>query len=502
MQTLGLGGLAAPFIVGGMPMRAFAQHPMVSGTPLEASDRVLVLIQLKGGNDGLNTIVPFRQDVYYRKRPTIAIPRTDVLPLTADLGLHPSLKPMHRLWDQGKISIVQGVGYQDQSLSHFRSTDIWNSGSDSDEVWRTGWAGRAFTQQAGDLQPDYPLAVQLGLSSSLMLRGPDGPLGMNITDNATLERLARGGNVYDASDVPATRYGDELAFARSIANDAYLYGGVVHEALNAGTNALEYPDTSLSRGMANIARMIKGGLQTKLYLVTISGFDTHVQQANRHAALLDELAGAMAAFQADLEASSDAQRVLTMTFSEFGRRVEENGSQGTDHGAAAPLFLMGRGVDGRIFGDTPSLHTLDDRGNQPFTNDFRGVYASVLRNWLGFESDLVSDALGNRFEEFNFIQESALQAENGALQEAVLAPAFPNPFNVSTRIRFELAESAPVRIAVYDATGRQVAVLLDETKSPGWHQVRFYGDQLASGVYFCELTTGSTRQVQQVTFLK
>ncbi|MEM8488472.1 MAG: DUF1501 domain-containing protein, partial [Bacteroidota bacterium] len=434
LSQLGAGGVAASFMMGGKPMHAYGYHPLAAALQAGDTDRVLVLIQLNGGNDGLNTIIPIENDTYYTLRPNIAIPKAEAVNLNADFGMHPLLNPLESVWNDGKLGIVHGVGYPDPNLSHFRSTDIWSTGSNSDEFLSTGWLGRHFDTENPDFQespPDHPLAVQLGQASSLILQGPLSPMGMNIASQNILERLANGGQLYDEAAVPGNNHGDQLAYVRTIANDSYHYAGVIHEALGIGTNAVAYPEqNNLATDLASVARMIKGGLPTRLYLVSIGGFDTHANQLTRHENLMDDLGRAMRAFQDDLTNSGHDECVLTMTFSEFGRRVEENGSRGTDHGTAAPLFVMGKDVNGGFFGDAPSLETLDNKGNLVHSTDFRSIYATVLESWLGVGAVAVDDIFGQSFERLDLVNGSGtgVSTETGAVTAFDLHQNYPNPF--------------------------------------------------------------------------
>ena len=508
LTQLGAGGIAASFMMGAKPVHAYSHHPLALALHASNTDRVLVLIQLNGGNDGLNTVIPVQNNNYYNLRPNISIAESASVSLNTEFGLHPNLVHLESIWNGGNLGIVHGVGYPDPNLSHFRSTDIWSTASNSNEFLSAGWLGRHFDTAFPDFAespPEHPLAVQLGQASSLILQGPVSPMGMNIANQNILERLANGGQLYDEADVPATLHGDQLAFVRTIANDSYHYAGVIHDALSIGTNGVEYPDqNNLATDLASVARMIKGGLPTRLYLVSIGGFDTHANQSTRHENLMEDLGRAMRSFYDDLTSTGHQQQVLTMTFSEFGRRVEENGSRGTDHGTAAPLFVMGDDVNGGFYGDAPSLETLDTRGNLIHTTDFRSVYATVLQNWLGVTAGDVDTLFGQSFERLNFVNDGSTGVgnENEVINTFEVSQNFPNPFSSTTTIHFTLTQADDVRLSVYDATGKKVLAQPWQQYAGGKHAIELKAQSLASGVYVYQLETSTRTQSRQMLVVR
>ena len=512
LQRMSTSGVAASFMLGQIPVQAYARHPVFNALRDIETDKILVILQLRGGNDGLNTVVPVTNDYYYQQRPRIAISPEDALSLSTEFGLHPNLSALEPAWNNGHLGIVHGVGYEDTTLSHFRSTDIWSTGSDPNDFLNTGWVGRALnaTYPEYDLSPpEYPLAVQLGSSASVILQGTSGSLGMQIVSDKVFERLAEGGALYDVGDVPDSIYGQELAYARTIANDSYAYAGVIHEALNAGENSVDYPgDDAVGQRLAKIARMIKAGLPTHVYLASMIGFDTHSNQATRHGKLMADLGATLGAFYADLEASGDADRVLLMTFSEFGRRVEENSSNGTDHGDAAPVFVMGGGVAGGFHGIEPDLGNVNGAGNMQFTTDFRSIYTTVLKNWLEIDSDLVDSVFDGYFPTLPFIEGAPTDPGTGTSVDTEqafswrLGQNYPNPFRDRTQIDIQLSAPSNATLSVYDTSGRLMRVLADGFLPAGKHSFPFEPQGLASGVYVCKLTTGEGVKTMQMTLVR
>lgn len=347
------------------------------------ADRVLVVVQLSGGNDGLNTVVPFAEDAYRRARPTLAV--ADVLKIDDAVGFHPALRGFADLLEAGRLAVVQGVGYPEPNRSHFESMDIWHTCRRRGREPRTeGWLGRALVP--GDDDP----AIHLG--------GEPQPLALasatlRVPSIASLEEFKLHG--VDGDEVaPMTaekRDGELLEFVRGSTASALASAKRVAEAARSYRPAVEYPDSALAQKLRTVAQLVDAGLQTRVYYVMLDGFDTHAKQADAHAALLRQLGDAVSAFVRD--AGEHGHPVLTMAFSEFGRRLEENASGGTDHGAAAPIFLAG-GVRAGLVGRHPSLADLDE-GDVKHHTDFRRVYAAVLEKWLGVES---APILGGTYE--------------------------------------------------------------------------------------------------------
>lgn len=499
------GGTA--FLLGSTPVYASSSTSLLRALANMNTNRVLVLIQLGGGSDGLNVVVPVTNDRYYELRPTIAIPESATFALDSDYGLNSAMASLEPMWGEGKMGMVHAVGYPDHDLSHFRSTDIWASASGSDETVNSGWTGRYLDEEFPDYvsnPPEFPVALRIGGATGLLLRGGATTMGMSFSNAGQFDQLAATGELYDENDVPDNVFGEELSFVRSVYNASLRYVDAVIEAAEAGTNDpnAAYPGGSLGESLAIVARLIKGGLQSRLYVVYHGGFDTHADQNNSHPGLLQSLADAASAFQTDLEAGGRDEDVLSMTFSEFGRRVEENGSQGTDHGTASPLFLFGGGVNGGIYGDGPDLFNLDNNGNLLHTTDFRSVYATVLQQWFGLTSGVSDTILGGNFSPLGFVSVSAENPVPSAPAQLALEPAYPNPFAYSTTLAFALDRPGLVRLAVLDVRGRVLNHLVDGARTAGRHTVRFDAFNLPSGTYFARLETASGSKTQPISIVR
>ncbi len=347
-----------------------------------SDERVLVVLQLSGGNDALNMVVPRRQDAYYRLRPTLALKPSSLHTLDEDHGLHPAMSGLGELFAAGRLTVIHGVGYPRPDRSHFRSLEIWHT-ADPEHPPRTGWLGRLADQLAAGNRGALP-AMHVGDEELPLALLGSSFVAPTVSDERSLElgsleglESARDELLADGDD------GSDLGFLRTAARSAYRLSEQLSRITSGGSQA-EYPGSGLGRKLRLIARLLAGGLDTRLFHVSMGGFDTHARQAATHAALLEELSSALSAFERDLATSGLGERVLTLVFSEFGRRAAENASGGTDHGAAAPVLVVGASGRGGVHGTPPHLEHLAE-GDVPFTTDFRSVYAALEHDWLGLE---------------------------------------------------------------------------------------------------------------------
>ncbi len=365
-----------------------------------SSDRILVVIQMSGGNDGLNTIVPYRHDVYKKGRPKLGISASDVRKVNDEYGLHPSLGGVERLLEAQRFSIVHGVGYPTPNRSHFESMDIWHSCRRKEDRGTDGWLGRWFASQSKEngaaSQGTDALGLHLGHEQqplALAARGIQIPsiasveqfrlkIAETVSDDQIMEPLAAHSNEADL-----------LGFLEQSTESAVLSSKRLNEALKGFDGGGTFPETGLGEKLKVVSRLILAGMSTKVYYVTLDGFDTHSNQALAHSGLLRQWSDALDAFVKQMESTEHADRVLVMTFSEFGRRVDENASEGTDHGAAAPVYFAGPKLPKPVIGALPSLTDLVD-GDLRFHTDFRRVYASIIQQWFQSKSQ---DVLGAEF---------------------------------------------------------------------------------------------------------
>ena len=370
------------------------------------SDKKLIVIQLSGGNDGLNTVIPFKNDFYYKNRPNIAIKSDEVLKLTDEIGLNPFLLPFQKLIDKGDLCIINGVGYPNPDHSHFRSMDIWQSGSSSNEYWNTGWLGRYLdnfcspNDFSSSTKGNARLAMELDEMLSLALKG-NTIKGMGISD---LEKLKKAvGNPYMLNVMADFNFEDlnkPLVYIYKTMQETKDAVAYLAEKSTKKQSKTDYPQNKFGKNMQTIANLISAGVDTKIYYASLSGFDTHANQNQRQGKLLETVANSLSALQQDLETAGFWKNMLVLVFSEFGRRVAENGANGTDHGTANNVFVLGGNLkQAGIYNPIPNLEDLED-GDLKFSVDFRSIYGTILENHLGLSQHKV---LGNDFKMLNFI---------------------------------------------------------------------------------------------------
>ena len=473
LQTLGLVG-GGSMILGGAPITASRPSPLSMALQnAENEDRVLVLIRLKGGNDGLNTVVPlYDYDTYASQRPSIRIPQNNLFNLSSDFGMPNYMNALQSLWGDGKLKVVHGVGYNNQDLSHFRSADIWASAED-EEYKDTGVLGRYFENTYPDFLtnlPEIPPAIQIGSIGNLIFDGSDTNYAFSVSNPDQLEKIAENGSLHSLKDLPGCTYGDQLRFMRSVANTTFTFAEVINKAYKNSGNSVDYGEADLAKQLAIISRMIKGNLGTKIYLVTIDGFDTHADQKNDHQTLVTDLADSVATFYKDLANAGLEDKVLSMTFSEFGRRIFENGSQGTDHGAAAPALLFGPALgDNGFIGNHPDLSDPEGPGNLKASVDFRQLYATVLKDWLCIEDSLVDAVLlEGTYESLSlgFNCTRTLTTQEIPLHVSSFSHITTYQFD-KTYLEITTKNTAHCEITLFDVTGRELGILHNGLLTPG-----------------------------------
>jgi len=403
-EFLQLTGAAGAVSLGGLLPQVWSRC-LAAETPSVSRDRILVVVQLAGGNDGLNTLVPIDNDDYYKARPGIAIGRNAALKLNDRLGLHPSLTGFRDFWEAGRLAVIEGVGYPQPDRSHFRSMDIWHSAQPQEAYPQTGWIGRSL-DVAQSRAADGREAACIGMAKQpLACIGAAAlpPTIQRLEDFRLHHTPGHTGGLEspqwtDAVTPPAATSQTDLDFLRR-ASLATVTSARLLEKLSHDTPRGNYPQGEFSQRLKLVSQMIGAELPTRIYFVSLDGFDTHSQQLPGHAVLLRELSEGVTAFLTDLEEQGLTERVLLTTFSEFGRRVAENGSLGTDHGSSSVLFSITPPGKGGVFGQPPSLTDLDD-GDPKFTTDFRRVYATLLDRWLELPSESI---LGSQFEPIPFV---------------------------------------------------------------------------------------------------
>ncbi|MBL7859558.1 MAG: DUF1501 domain-containing protein [Cyclobacteriaceae bacterium] len=557
-----------PFTLGGIPIRLMAENSLTRMAGQSTNDRVLIILQLHGGNDGLNSIIPVEAyDLYYQWRANIAIPTKNslrkmipldsTLPSAVQVGLHPDMIAMKDLYDRGRMAVVQGVSYKNNNGSHFRGRDISFMGGGFDDYFSSGWVGRYLQQEfAPQIYPnDFPnaemkdpLAIEMGSDVSLIFHQEGNiPTSISLNDPQSFAQLVedlegfndegidpRGKPPLALNDSP---YGKELNWILGLEDKSEDYAERLYEVFqNAPATSITYPERypfnaprgSMRNGLTPqlqlIARLLDGGgpglgVKTKVFLVKMGGFDTHAEQVEsydptmgQHAALMYHIASAMKAFQDDLKARGLEDRVLTVTTSEFGRRVRANGSYGTDHGTGAPVMIFGKGVQPGVVGTVPDLN----KENVEMQFDYRQVYANLLRDWMLVDENKINtdiffkDFLNGPKEDGSGNYEPlplATQIISGVQENFInnrfnLEDCYPNPATEFTTIKFKINTTHHVTLSLSDNQGRLIQTLLQEERNEGEHEIRVHVQDLPVGIYFYELKTGFFQETKKLIVVR
>ena len=535
-------GTAGSVLLGGIPVRLLAgNHDLKKLAAQSSNDNVLVFVQMHGGNDALNTLIPVDQyNEYYSYRANIAIPDhgsrkfinvDDSIPVADQVGLHPDMIGFKNLYDEGKATIVQNVGYDNMNLSHFRGRDIvfmGLGGNDDTLGVHSGWMGRFLNYEFPNYPDDYPnpdmqdpIAIELGSALSVAFHRENGiPIGLNVWSPEKFYELISGVGIDDSSiQFPDGHAGDELRYLWQFENVSNEYAGRLKEVYNSGSNSpnVTYPETypyntpdnyrnnPLSGQLQLIARLLKGGIKTRIFLCRIGGFDTHGSQVEEydsslgeHAALLYHLSSAIKAFQDDLSGLGMEDKVLTMTFTEFGRRVHSNLSYGTDHGTATPIFLFGKGLKGGIVGTNPDLNDLDN-GNLKYAIDYRQVYTSVVQDWFGGSDDAVNATgfgqwLDKKIPLFNSTGIKDYPSGKGS----EFIDCFPNPARNQATFIFSLTKPSFVSLVIFNVEGKIVKTVYQGNKLFGPQKINADISDLPAGNYIYQMSTGNFQSSKQL----
>ncbi|MBT8305857.1 MAG: DUF1501 domain-containing protein [Maribacter sp.] len=533
LQAMGIAGTGS-MMLGANMLTASGPSPLTAAIAAAETDNILILIRLSGGNDGLSTVIPMEQyDSYANARPNIYIPESKVLKLTDEFGVPSYMTALEPMWGDGQFKAVHGVGYEGQSLSHFTGSDIFANTDLTTTGFQglnTGWMGRHFE----NIYPDYlinppaaPAAIQIGQFGNLVFQGEETNYAFVTSNIDQLEEIAESGLQYSLDDMlfGDCMYGDQLKFLRGVANTTYEYSGLIHEAYERGQNQVEYQDNGFARQLALLARLIKGNLGTKVYMISMGGFDTHGNQPLAHERLMTNLSVAIDNFYDDLGFTQQDDKVLSMTFSEFGRRIFENGSNGTDHGKAAPTLFFGSGLNGSAFvGDHPTLDNPDGRGNLEYTMDFRDLYATVLAEWLCVDIPLVEQHLLNHpYAPVNLgfncsgVEFPDIVYSDGEPTLPTTEPTEPTPFDPelleavvhkpfyptdsTPHIYLEMPFSAHVDIQLYNILGQNVGTVFNEMMFEGSTEINIrerMPGHLSTGKYIYRINVQNQKMSKSV----
>lgn len=553
--------MSIPFTIGGIPLRVLGEGNSLSRMAAASNnDRVLIILQLAGGNDGLNCLIPVEKyDEYYSRRANIAIPAKNsvrkYIPLDstiaadAQVGLHPDMQAMKGLYDKGRLTVVQGVSYKNNNGSHFRGRDIWFMGGSADDYFQSGWVGRylqgefapqKYPEDFPNTEMPDPLAIEMGNDVSLIFHQQGSiPTSISLNDPTSFAELVGEleGFIDEQVDprglppefLEGSPYYKELDWILSLEDKSKDYAQRLYEIyLAGGQGSVTYPETypfnapegslrnPLTPQLKLISRLLAGGCKTKVFLVKIGGFDTHADQVEKfdptmggHAALVYHISAAMNAFQDDLRARGIEDRVLSVTTSEFGRRIQSNGSYGTDHGTGGPLFIFGRGVEPGVVGKVPDL----SQSNIEMQFDYRLIYGNIMKDWMLVDDQRLNEIFpglmttagtsdGVTFEQLPLAQQVITSTEGFIGDRFSLKDCFPNPAKEKTTVHFMLNSNYQVTVNLMNNQGKQMKVMVDGMYEPGEHKVEVDLTGLAAGHYVYQLKTGFYKESKKLVILK
>lgn len=501
-----------PLLLNGQAIQVLGAN---SGISLEQTKgRALVLIQLDGGNDGLNTLIPLNMyDNLVKVRPDVVLPENKILSLTDLQGVHPSMTGIKELYEEEKMMFIQNVGYPQPNLSHFRSKEILLSASDSKTNIESGWFGRylellhpEYPEGYPDNMNPHPLAISIGNSSSPTCQGDINNLGIVLKNLNTSYESQSGNTTY-----PDTPYGYELEYITKVMLSTEKYLEVVAEVTEFSESSSplwpEANENKLADKLKIVAQLIAGGLSTPIYIVNLGGFDTHASQVEagathtgKHAELLQYVSEASSAFQDELKRHDKEDDVLSLIYSEFGRRVGSNKSDGTDHGAAFPMMLFGSRVNPMVFGENPVIpEEVEPKTNVPMAIDFRSVYASILHHWFEVDDSEIKNILFEEFEILPILKSTLDIPDTSGQSEALkIQPVYPNPIKDSAQIQFS-TQGGHVSMKLYSLSGQVVRILLNKKVIEGNQQLTFSRNGLANGQYLLVLQNGTDKDSQIIS---
>jgi len=524
VKNTALGGaiaLTIPRMFNGVANAEFANS---AASDFLENDSIMIIIELFGGNDGLNTVIPIYDDNYYRLRPRVAIAAEDAERFqNTDLYMHPALvrnvvnDGFMGLLANGNLAVIENIGYKNYSMSHFRSSDIWASGIQSTNPkvkLLDGWLGRYFASKLDDFPniiPDYPLGIFIGGKVPLALTSQLGPVA--IAFNNPQQFYDRGKDLESRFSAmsPDSFHAKEFNYVNLIAKQCAQYSRIVKAANDNGKNAIEYSQGNLSQQFKTIARLISGGLPTKVYYVRLSNFDSHVQQMDewnigQHPQLLSGLSRAVSEFILDATSQGFMNRVAGMTVSEFGRRPFDNGGRGTDHGGASVSFVFAadQNIFGGRIGEPPRLDALDDFGNLPPQVDFRRIYADFLESWFGASRQESINVFGEEVfpqgilrKRFQSVENTMIANTNGSLLQIM-----PNPSRGDGAVSFTLKKSADVDVAIFNNMGLKELDIFSGYLENGEHKLNFSIPNPVQGVYHLSVVVAGQRITENLVVIK
>jgi uncharacterized protein (DUF1501 family) len=492
--------ISLPVMFGGLDIAAMGSSSKFQFNG-EKEDNVLVIIQLNGGNDGLNMVIPIDQyQGLTEVRKPIIIPENKVLKLVDKTGLHPAMTGIQNLYQEGELAVIQAAGYPNQNRSHFRSTDIWTSASPADRYEHSGWMGRYFDDNytnypEGYPNADYPdpFAITLGSVVSETCQGEVANYSFALSSETSAKVI----DLTEPAPTSTSCYGQKLDYVHMAVKQSNAYASTVLKALEKGSNTVTYPTGNrLGEQLRIVAKLISGGLKSKIYVVNLGGFDTHANQvaindtlSGDHATLMTNLSSAISTFVEDCKGLGTYQKVMGMTFSEFGRQIRANNSYGTDHGTAAPLFIFGNCVNQGIYGHNPEINaSIAPQEGVPMQNDFRSVYATLLIDWLGATESSVSNVLFSDFQRIPFVKNCSVPSGTDDTKNVITVDISPNPTVDSIIAKFD-HPGGYLHVSVLDALGHLVHLQVAKEVGRGTHNLKIDLSNLQAGNYFVRIAS-------------
>ncbi len=482
-------------------------------------DNIIIFIELFGGNDGLNTIIPAEDDEYYKLRPNINIP-TDIAIKINDIYFNPGLiDDVHngglgRMFEDGRLAIVEGIGYDQPNLSHFRSEDIWQSGinpkSNNNLQLLEGWLGRFLALKLPDFPlniPEHPIAISMDGTTPLMFKSEKGDMGISLLDPLSFYQLGAGLTPKESLLTDDSFYAKEFNFVHTIAKQSEQYSNAVYNAYNIGKDKINgdiYSNNPLSQKMKLISTLIAGGLKTKVYFLKLSNFDSHAQQMNTgftggHYTLLNNLSRAISEFMDDALKLGFSERITGLTISEFGRRAYDNNSRGTDHGAASMQFIFGNDkfVNGGYWNNRPNLNDLDINGNLKYQTDYRVIYAEILEKRYSATNEEITKVFGESFLPLNILEKRTTSAESNLKKiNGNFINLYPNPSYGKFYIEFELFKSSNVNLNIYNSNGRLKSNIINSKLEAGVYNIPYEINE--NGAFFIDISINNNRYTNKI----
>lgn len=484
-------------------LKASALNPFLAAVNQAETDRILVLVRLDGGNDGLNTIIPtgVTQQNYQENRKNLFIPEQNLSNTIIDHSnaFNPAFHHLMPMWKEGNMAAIHNVSYENASYSHFRATDIWATATEANTYENRGWLGRyidAIMPAFSEAPPVVPVALEVGDVAELSFQGKYNSTSLSINSVEQFYSIAESGKLYNTDFLGSCNRDQEILFLREIANSSFYYKDAIQDAFDTSFSkspVKAYPTTHLGERLHIISQMIKGGLSTKIYMVSLGSFDTHNNQTDRHTPLLNEYAEAIQAFQNDMQNYQLADKVLTFAFSEFGRTWTQNSSGGTDHGLGGPVFLHGGNINGGLYGEQPDINNIEENEDPAYQFDFKTIYAAILKNWLCINPQLANFVLNKDIAPFPNLIPNCKYAPTANNRAVLLGHQIHIGQPNIIEIQYAIKRDMRIQLELLNNYGQVIFILYEGNQTKGAHSHIFNKAEnpIPKGNYFYRLKAGA-----------